>query len=43
MEKSMVLCFVLMIIGYVKNSDGAQESDGLIQNSWNLDTLSPGM
>lgn len=42
MEMSIVLCVVLMIIGYIKNSDGAEESDALMQNSWNMDTLSPG-
>lgn len=31
-----------MLIGYVKDSDGAEESDVIMQNSWNLDTLSPG-
>ncbi|KAG4070101.1 hypothetical protein HA402_013344 [Bradysia odoriphaga] len=41
MEMSIYLCFLLVIIGYVKNSDGAEESDDLMQNSWNLDTLSP--
>lgn len=42
MEKSIVLYLVLMISGYVKDSDGAEEADVLMQNSWNLDTLSPG-
>lgn len=42
MEKSIVLYLVLMLIGYVKDSDGAEESDVIMQNSWSLDTLSPG-
>lgn len=42
MEKSIVLYLVVMLIGYVKDSDGAEEADVLMQNSWNLDTLSPG-
>ncbi len=42
MEKSIVLYLVVMLIGYVKDSDGAEEPDAYMQNSWNLDTLSPG-
>lgn len=41
MEKSIVLCLVLMIVN-VKDSDGAEESEVYMENSWNLDTLSPG-
>lgn len=42
MEKSIVWYLVLILIGYVKDSDGAEESEDLIQSSWNMDTLSPG-
>lgn len=42
MEKSIVLYLVLMLVGYVKDSDGAEESEVFMQSSWNLDTLSPG-
>lgn len=41
MEKSIVLYLVLILFG-VKDSDGAEESDVIMQNSWNLDTVSPG-
>lgn len=43
METSFALYLVLMLIGYVKDSDGAEEADLVMQNSWNLDTLSPGI
>ncbi|KAJ6646618.1 hypothetical protein Bhyg_01831 [Pseudolycoriella hygida] len=39
MEKSFVLYLFLLIVGYVKDSNGAE--DLLLQNSWNSDTLSP--
>lgn len=41
MEKSIALYLVIMLIGYVKQSDGAEEAV-LMQNPWSLDTLSPG-
>lgn len=39
MEKSIVLYLVIMLVGYVKHSDGA---DGFMESSWNSDILSPG-
>lgn len=44
MEKSIALYLVIVLIGYVSDEvDAAEEADLLVQNSWNLDTLSPGM
>lgn len=42
MEKSIVLYLVVMVFGYIKQSEGAEDADLFMQKSWNVDTLSPG-